>query len=866
MMRTLRVSILGTAAVLYATASLSQSAFTIAYRYDAARQLVGTIMPNAGSGYPAVRNTCDAEGRITKIERGYLSAWQAESVPPAGWGNFVVLDVTDRTYDIVGHLLTERHSSGTGANPALTQSSYDTLGRLECTAVRMNAAVYSSLPASACTLSTQGADGPDRISRLAYDAAGEVLNEQQAYGTGAQQNFATYAYTPNGRRDWVKDASGNLSDFTYDGFDRLSRLNFPQPTVGAQAANANDYEQHGYDNDNNLTSLRRRSGETLSYQFDGLNRMHIKDLPGSSADVYYGYDLQSNQLYARFGSDAGVGVSNVFDGLGRLTSTTSSSSSDSLQVSFQYDNDSNRTRVTWPDNTYVQYTYDALDHMDQVLENGSASGPSLLARYSHDLLGRRTGITRGNGTVSSYSFDGVSRISSLVQDLASTSGDVTFGFTYNNASQVTQRTVSNDSYSYFPLPQATNYTPDGLNRYANVAGTTFNYDTRGNLTSDGSRSFTYDVENHLLSVSGSKSVTLTYDPLGRLQTTTSGSTTTRYLYEGERLIAEYSGGTLVRRYVHGAGVDEPLVWYEGAGLTVRRWLHADHQGSVIATSNGAGDGTLYAYGAYGEPAYDNWSGSRFRYTGQIMLSEAKLYHYKARVYDPSLGMFLQTDPVGYAADLNLYAYASDDPLDLVDPLGLRNCEPDQKTTDCVETPESAKSPAPPTPQSPETKKLEEVVVKAHHDKKDSDGKKIIFFDGEEHGHYVTPEGFHRAILTPVTVVKCPGDNPVVVNLLKRPQGTAPSHTHPDSYGPPGSVPGTGDDRGATQSSSHTAFVETSKNVFTIEAMSNGTFRTTVNGPPLSDAQRTALISNMQQWESAAAHAAGASTQQQVCKK
>jgi len=59
---------------------------------------------------------------------------------------------------------------------------------------------------------------------------------------------------------------------------------------------------------------------------------------------------------------------------------------------------------------------------------------------------------------------------------------------------------------------------------------------------------------------------------------------------------------------------------------------------------GAGNGTVYTYDVYGVP--NLWSGSRFRYTGQIMLPEAQLYHYKARVYDRPLWRFLQTDPVG----------------------------------------------------------------------------------------------------------------------------------------------------------------------------------------------------------------------------
>jgi RHS repeat-associated protein len=120
-----------------------------------------------------------------------------------------------------------------------------------------------------------------------------------------------------------------------------------------------------------------------------------------------------------------------------------------------------------------------------------------------------------------------------------------------------------------------------------------------------------------------------------------------------------------------SGEDEPVIWYEGAGTTDKRYLHADERGSIIAVSNSTGTMVaINAYDEFGIPASTNLG--RFGYTGQTWIAELGMNYYKARMYSPTLGRFLQTDLLGYAYGMNWYDYTSGDPVNRTDPSGLRD--------------------------------------------------------------------------------------------------------------------------------------------------------------------------------------------------
>src|SRR5262249_28058682 len=436
---------------------------------------------------------------------------------------------------------------------------------------------------------------------------------------------------------------------TQHGAGAMDRLAFGTDTVGA-------VETFSYDVGGNVTRHVDRKGQVATFTYDPLNR-RTSGLYADGSSTSFVYDT-AGRLVTAIDSVGGT-IENTFDVLDRLTSQSTTLGT----VGDQYDALGRRTTMTAAGQAPVSYDYDAASQLRAIQQT-----PLSPATFDYDPTGRRTRLTLPNGVSTDYQYDAASRLTALTyRNAVGPLGDLTY--TYDRAGN---RTRVGGSFARTLLPDPIDSASyDAANRQLTFGARNLTYDANGNLTSDGTNSYTWDARDRLIALTGPTSGSYGYAGIGRRSANTLNGVRTDFLYDGLDIALELTGGA-VTPHLRSLRIDEPLL------RGTNEFYLAGALGTAIALADATGSPTtVYTYEPFGGSAASGTaSTASFRFTGRESDGGTGLYYYRARYYHPGLHRFVSADPIGFRGGVNFYAYVGDNPLRYIDPLGLDKQAPD----------------------------------------------------------------------------------------------------------------------------------------------------------------------------------------------
>lgn len=245
--------------------------------------------------------------------------------------------------------------------------------------------------------------------------------------------------------------------------------------------------------------------------------------------------------------------------------------------------------------------------------------------------------------VTSYGHDNANRLLSIDYIKSPTTIEA---LTYQNdpAGNRTKLTRANAAASLIPTAVSSN-SYDAANQQTQFNGVTQTFDNNGNLTNDGTNTYTWDARNRLTAITGGVTASFSYDGLGRRKSKTIVGTTTGFWYDGNDIFAELNGTTPTTTYLRSLSIDEPFL-RKGAS---DEFYETDALGSSVALTNGAGASqTTYTYEPYGATTQGGTASTNsFQFSGREN-DGANLYFYRTRYHSTRLMRFLANDQFNFS--------------------------------------------------------------------------------------------------------------------------------------------------------------------------------------------------------------------------
>lgn len=473
--------------------------------------------------------------------------------------------------------------------------------------------------------------------RFEYD----VLNRVTSI-TNPVQGVTSFTYDANSNLSSLTDARTGVTNYSYDSMDQLVTRTDQLTNAGTSVYNV----------DGTLQESTDRKGQTTSYTYDALRRLTEVTYDDTSTTSYT-YD-DGNRVTEIDDSVAGT-TTIAYNDFDKVTSITTPQGA----ISYTYDDAGRRTSMTVSGQTAINYTYDNANRLTQISQG------STTITIAYDNAGRRSSLSLPNAVTTEYAYDAASQLTDLTYKKSGvTIGNLTY--TYNNAGL---RTAIAGSYARMGLPSATTGgTYNAANQQTALGGNSLTYDLNGNLTSDGTTTYTWNCRNQLTAMSRiGLSASFQYDALGRRVSKTVNGSTVTYVYDGPHIVQEKVSGTPTANIILGM-LDEVLIRTDSGGA----WSPLiDGNGNTLALTDSSGVvQTEYTYQPFGDTTVSGSSnGNPSQYTGRDN-DGTGLYYYRGRYYSPVLHRFISEDPIGVAGGVNLYGYVGNNPISYTDPYGL----------------------------------------------------------------------------------------------------------------------------------------------------------------------------------------------------
>ena len=671
------------------------------------------------------RNTYDGNNRLLTTLRDSVLVLSSEY---DGVGN--VLFETDANNNKIAYIYDDRNLRITESRllAAITTFSYDASGNVIEINDPENRTTTRSYDLRNRMLSETT---PVATTHFTYDGNGNQLTKTRPLGNSwgfeydaanrliavndALSGSTTFTYDDNGNRLSQSDVEGNVTHYVYDTLNRRVSIAYPDAVLST----------FGYDANGNVVTLTDPNGNDQLLTYDAFNREVARSYNGNASvsnnieSVTTSYDENNNvtQIIEGFAGLADRASVMSYDSFDRLVSKTDGFSK---SITYNYDNNGNRTRVVDPDGNVTHYTYDALNRVMGVLNSQGGTG------YTYDRSSLLTGIRYPNNTEADYSYDAAGRLL-LIENRQNNAIVSRYDYSYDTNNNRTEQIETNGgaaettTYAYdaldrltavaYPLTTVT-YAYDGnYNRVsehevdnatsASISDLTLVYNERDQLTqltdsidAQNTISYQYDSNgNRTQKIQGSVTSGYVYDARDNLrEATTGGSTVGQFLYDYQGLRIEKIGDRGTERYSYDD--QSVLVQYDENNQTVAKYdygpnrlLSLDHNteglqfyltdalNSVVNLT--ATDGSVqarYQYDAWGNKRNEvGASFNRFAFTGYEEDTETALLYAKARYYDPDTGVFLTNDPFEGEADtppsLHRYLYSYGNPTVFFDPTG-----------------------------------------------------------------------------------------------------------------------------------------------------------------------------------------------------